>query len=885
MAVIAERVHQRLSPSLGWQPEGRTEVVLSDESGLPNGIASVFPYDWMLLYSVVPDDIQGLEDSDDWLEMLFVHEYAHVLHLDKGYGPPAMLRTFFGRDFFLFPNLFQPRWMTEGLATYIETDDQGGYGRGQSAYYRMLMRMEVARGLKPLRQVNLPLRSWPGGTTDYLYGVYFFRYLEQTRGSRAINRLIDEYSNNLIPFRINSNPRRYFGRDLDQLWQGFEQALAREFQPQLESIRTEGSVMGEAVVRQGDYGGMVRAMPDGSVYFIHDDGYRQPRLMQWKSGRQIPLVELRKQARMDVHEQAGVLIAQPEICNEYNLYYDLYRYQATTGRLQRLSHCGRIRWASWSPDGQRIVVVKASSQGTQLLLLDAEGRLLEQLWQGDRDEQLSQPDWSPDGRSIIAAWWQRGEGWSLRRFDLQQARWQTLITDGSVVAQPQYTPDGRYVLFVSDYGGIYNLRRMDLQTGKVTTLTRVEGGAFHPSQGSRNGGIYYLNFGLEGQQLYRLDAPLLLPLPVAVSRAEQSVADPERREITSSRYSPWSTLRPRYWFPHLVISPDVMELGFSTSGQDALGIHGYTLDIAWESESEHLLGLFSYHYSNRFSVIASRYNSYDRDSNADLVRTRQRNFLQAQLSFPFSRVDYRWNLKLGVVSEREHDIWRTDSMRKQRPTRDNLLGGMLLFDNSRQFAHAISRSDGRRINLVIENSDLLGGDYSGDTVVADWREYLPLGGQHVLALRMAMGWGTERPKPFRLGGEAGEGRDATMVSGPQLNRRDFALRGYPAGLAGLQGRRMQLASLEWRFPLKRVERGWMAPPIGLLQWSGQLFVDSGAAWEHGSSPDSYHTGAGIELLSDINLFYLMNLRLRLGYAHGFDAGGDDRLYLDLGDSF
>ncbi len=118
VAKIAERVHQRLSRKFQWQPRGRTEVVLSDESGLPNGMASVVPFDRMLLYPTVPDDIRGLEDSDDWLEMLFVHEYAHVLHLDRASGAPASLRRFFGRDFMLFPNrLHHPGLLRDWLLT------------------------------------------------------------------------------------------------------------------------------------------------------------------------------------------------------------------------------------------------------------------------------------------------------------------------------------------------------------------------------------------------------------------------------------------------------------------------------------------------------------------------------------------------------------------------------------------------------------------------------------------------------------------------------------------------------------------------------------------------------------------------------------------------
>jgi hypothetical protein len=69
-----------------------------------------------------------------------------------------------------------------------------------------------------------------------------------------------------------------------------------------------------------------------------------------------------------------------------------------------------------------------------------------------------------------------------------------------------------------------------------------------------------------------------------------------------------------------------------------------------------------------------------------------------------------------------------------------------------------------------------------------------------------------------------------------------------------------------------------------MQWSGAVFAETGTAYQ--DSPQDYYSSAGIEINSDLNLFYSLNMRLRAGYAHGFDAGiGDDRLYLSLGGSF
>ncbi|MDQ7075776.1 MAG: hypothetical protein Q9O24_11635 [Gammaproteobacteria bacterium] len=187
----------------------KTPLVLSDESDSSNGYVNPFPYNRTVLWLAKPDSVNSLEEYKNWFELLLIHEYTHVLHLDRVDAAPQFLRTLFGRHELLFPNRLQPAWFTEGLATWIETDREKGVGRGQSSYYAMLMRMEVEQGVKPLSQVNLPIRSWPAGTTRYLYGVHFFQFIEEKYSAKVVQKWIDLYSKNLIPFKINATTKNY----------------------------------------------------------------------------------------------------------------------------------------------------------------------------------------------------------------------------------------------------------------------------------------------------------------------------------------------------------------------------------------------------------------------------------------------------------------------------------------------------------------------------------------------------------------------------------------------------------------------------------------------------------------------------------------------------
>ena len=96
---------------------------------------------------------------------------------------------------------------------------------------------------------------------------------------------------------------------------------------------------------------------------------------------------------------------------------------------------------------------------------------------------------------------------------------------------------------------------------------------------------------------------------------------------------------------------------------------------------------------------------------------------------------------------------------------------------------------------------------------------------------------------------------------------------------------MLLASAEWRFPLARIERGFMAPPLAIHQVFGSVFAETGDAWTTGRTAGDYSTGAGIEANAEVNLFYDLAFHLRLGYAHGFADNGGNQVYLRLGSSF
>ena len=241
------------------------------------------------------------------------------------------------------------------------------------------------------------------------------------------------------------------------------------------------------------------------------------------------------------------------------------------------------------------------------------------------------------------------------------------------------------------------------------------------------------------------------------------------------------------------------------------------------------------------------------------------------------QVNRRLYWGLGAALEREdfHDL----SLGNVRTQDERVVGLLAGFDSRRQQALSEGPSQGAELRLFAETSRGLGGAFSGNVYRADWRGHLAVG-KSVLALRWNEAYGQTNAEAFELGGSQSD----EYILLPVLNQRDFALRGYTTGTPELMGHRARVATVEWRTPLRDIDRHLVVPPLGINRIALNIFMDVGAAWEQSQSPD-YHRGIGAELMSEPRLGYLFGLQARMGVARGLDQAGSTKFYLRVGRSF
>lgn len=141
---------------------------------------------------------------------------------------------------------------------------------------------------------------------------------------------------------------------------------------------------------------------------------------------------------------------------------------------------------TWSPDGEEVIFAGLHNARANLYRVGIDGQGLEMLTT-DRWATF-QPSWSPDGRTVAfltdqgyasAAYSPTASYWKIALLDLESGEVALLPDQVGKNINPQWFPDGRHLLYVSDRTGISNLFIRDLETGcdyQITDLiTGVSG--------------------------------------------------------------------------------------------------------------------------------------------------------------------------------------------------------------------------------------------------------------------------------------------------------------------------------------------------------------------------------------------------------------------------
>ncbi len=859
---VAATVDQRFG-----RPHGRIHVVLVDQSDQSNGWATVFPYNLIELAAVPPPSRSLLGNTDDWLRLVFSHEYTHIVHLEKSRGWIGGLGRVFGRIPFRYPNAFLPEWQIEGIATYQESAVTG-QGRVPAGDFHLLIDSAAAAGrFLSIDRASGGLVDWPSGNAVYAYGAYFHDFLAERYGAASLARLADETARSLPYFGARAF-RRVFGRPLGVLW--------KEFEAQQVSRATAGAAASDAV-RLTRHGFVVAAPAvgrEGRLYYGTANPHEFPALMTLARGAAPRRLATWYHGQRIAVSGGELVFDQLEVVRDAGLQSDLYALSIDGGAARRLTREARAAEPDVAPDGT--IVCTVQEPGRRLLAtltMPAAGKTATpRPLVAEESTEFSTPRWSPDGRTIAAERRQLGGPSEIVLIDPSTRLVRTLVGGRGRHAEPAWLPDGSAILFSSDRHGRFALYAVDVATGVVRQLLGTGDAAQSPAL-SPDGRVTFVGYTAGGYDLFEM--------PLAAARWSEEAAAPVTRTVAPLRasppaldarpYRPWPTLTPRYWVPLVETRQDQLLLGALTSGNDALGRHAYLATGAWALPRDQAEWSLDYAYARwRPTLLASASRTSD-DWRAGTVRSLE---LSGGVLLPVRRVRWSSIAFAGLHAARDQYACAgcAPPVAAVESRRDVRLAWQA--SNAHAFGYSISAEEGGTVTVTSEVSQRAAhaGQLAG-AATADARHYWRAFPRHaVIAARLA---------GATTWGDAGL-RRVFEASGPGPEHAGFdfgtsaiaLLRGFRA--ADVFGQHAAVLNVDYRFPLAWPQRGVGTLPLMLRSVHGAFFADAGHAWDAAFRAAEVRRSFGAELSADTVVGYALPLTMTAGAAVRDDPSGRRR---------
>ena len=845
-AAAAERAYGLLSREL-VAPRGVIDLVVSDDADFANGNATTVPGNRINIFAAPPVENEGLRFNDDWIQIVVTHELTHIFHLDRVRGFWAAAQHVFGRSPFLFPNIYGPAWLTEGLAVYYESRLTPG-GRLNEQSNRIIARAAARDARLPqLNQLSLGSPDFPGGEGVYDYGALFIQYLAATRGDSAVGRFVERQSGQLIPFRLNRSATQGFGISFNEAFAAWRDSVARSVDSVTAPLpgwrQLTARSLYAPVPRWRDDNTIVYSATTGretnAAWELHLDG--RVRRLGRRDGRgaNVPLPD------------GSLLYSGLDYTGVSVVRSDLYR-QWPDGRVQRLTTGARLIQPDARRDGT-IVAVKLDAARSSLVLLDSAGGGERTLRRAEADETWSEPAWSPDGRAVAAVHRRHGGEFSLDVIDVATGAVRVFDRGRYVIASPRWT--GTSLMWTSERLGSPNLVR-SFETGFTQLIRQPQDVAlFSPDLGPSNRQVAATSLRGDGYHVgiamlpgtehawYAVRLPDSLPAPAPADTQTLAAGD-------YHDYSPWRSLLPRFWYPVIEGAPTGdTRFGAATTGVDVLGRHSYAVYAAVPTSGRQPVAALFYRYAGLrrpwIDVSALRdwqseaaiFDQSDKRVGTLIKGTQD---LSVAATFLRPRVRTSAAVSLGVGVERRR--FATDpstilalldsSFRRTYDYPRAFVGAT--WANVQRPALSISPEDG--VALAFTARERYRSDAPSTTaslsVVGTTSGYksldLPGFAHHVLALRVAAGWADRRSATaFEVGGTSGS--TFGVLPGYEVGegRRTFGVRGFDN--ASVYGTSAVAGSLEYRAPLRVAGRGLGQLPLFLDRSSVTAFADAGTA--------------------------------------------------------
>ncbi len=529
-----ESIREEVSKEVGFTPPQTIDVIVTNPVALPNGIAwPLLDTPRMIFFAEPPGPDEQLGLYAQWIDLLAVHETAHLVHMLRPSRNP--MERLLEKSVLPFNpiTLRAPRWVLEGYATVIEGRLTGA-GRPNSTIRALILRRLAQSGRLPTYGQLNSGRRFLDMSMAYLMGSAYLEWLEQRSGPESLRSLWS---------RLTARQRRsfseaftgVFGERPDRLYGRFVAELtASSMAIDRATVLQEGELFQETPRASGS----PAVSPDGTKIAVVIRERDEPeKLVIWsteppdaeekkfeerlkkilaRDPEDVAPVRAKPLPRKAIHSltmpdggdidaprwtRDGKSIVFSHRVPDGNgfLHWDLFRWDFAN--LTRITHLADVRDADPFPDGRTAIAVRNRFGASELVSVSLTTGAVTSRTEPSIDVVRTHPRVSPDGTRVAHVAHREGR-WTLFLDDIG------VWVDGDA-ATPEWLSD--HTLVVTAFSrGFAELHLVRSDSYFSMPVTRTAGGAFEPAPAS-DGRVFFMSLTPDGYVVRVL--PSVTPVP------------------------------------------------------------------------------------------------------------------------------------------------------------------------------------------------------------------------------------------------------------------------------------------------------------------------------------------------------------------------------------
>ncbi|MBS4014258.1 MAG: hypothetical protein KGZ97_10960 [Bacteroidetes bacterium] len=880
IADILNYAYDIASESLEHKPR-RITVIVHNQTVISNGFVAWAPRR-MELFTTPPQN----NDAHDWMESLAVHEFRHVVQVDKlNQGLTKILSWLLGEQAVgAVLGMYIPYWFLEGDAVVAETALTNS-GRGRLPVFEQGLRAQVLS-----KRIYSFDKAMYGSFKDYVpnhyeLGYNLVAYARIEYGANVWSPVLNQVAKHpysVVPFTWGI--KKATGSNSNMLYSNTMNYLAEEWNKQLENTNISK---------------VIHTAPKNKLYTDYKNIFYldETSVIAYKSG----LEDIGSVVIIDkLGNEKKLFIAGRVFPNSFNYnagklvwnefrrdprwnhrsYSEIFIFDFKKGKKEKLTHGTKLFSPALSYDGKLIAAIEVDEKSkVSIVIIDANtGEEIKRINNSNNDFLMS-PAWNNIGNKIlVVALDNRGK--RIDVVDVGLGNFSTVLNPSHTeISKPIFWED--LIVFNGAFSGVDNIYLLDPKSKIVSQLVSTAYGGIDFSVSPSGMKFVFSDYTADGYKpaFGNIADMKILPLEGVenlsvnfadkLAKQEKGVVSSEtiiRKEHDVRKYSKLLNLfKPHSWAPVVVdaarqkIKPGASIL-FQNDLSTSFVFAGYEYDLN-EKSGKYFV---DYSYHGLYPVISAYYDYGRREQpimDVNFAYTEQSKVFRSYVPFSFSKGHYFYGITPIAAYRNISFSPDRDTILNSTETRYVLLENQSIHSleyrlHSYLYRASVKRDMNPRLGQVLDisfrHSPFLGYNL-GETIGIRSSTYLPGIMKHH-SLLVTMGY-------------------QTMTAGNSYyNYQSFL--NYPRGITMQKHKELQTLYLDYSYPIAYPDWG-INSMFYLQRISANMFFDYAIGIKEVpneseiliENQEEFMT-CGIDLMLDVNFFRTVNLSKfgpRIGY--------------------